>query len=897
MAKKKISDMQTALPFEGDMSANVVPLIRPANDLPLQGDYRLVTTVSELEELADAIRSAEGLVSFDTEFSGAGDDVNVHLPGVTLVGLSFAVRTDHRIAWYVPLRHKYTTYNQLPPTLVRDTLAPLLMTAKTATHNGQIDISILAYNGWGNLPIYFDTYAAAHTLRWRLEPSQAEAWAKETGNDPDNFFYLKALKELAKAELGRDSVISFKEVMARSGQKENGDFALVSMEDALTYVCQDADLTLHLAEHLEPLITDSAMEPVFRRITMPLLTVLSKMERRGYITDNEHYGKMISGYQQRIAEYDDQLQKILGRLAGWRKDSQVRHLLYTHLKLPVLKRTKTGLSAVGKDEIAELITYVKEEWEPQGPTFPSENYPIETREELVNTLRLLQNRAKLVKLTSTYDLRKRNVSTFTYKGRKYGKSHPSFNASGTDTGRKASNTQNVPARDEDGREVRNGIIALPTAENGIEYTWYSFVADLSQIEPRCMAFLLYLLGDDVFLDSYRQDKDVYLTIGSYALNKLYEEVVKKERNASKILFLAIAYGASAAGLASNSLIEALGLDKQGVQRVLDTLFGNIPGIKRGYHWNAIAWGLYKGYTESLWGFPRPAKDLRHPHARRRADAVRAMVNHVIQSFAAQVIDSATVWIDQLLVKYNLEHVIQLYLQVHDELDPRVRSDYMEVARTLFTKCMSGVTDLGAPLKVDIEIGKSDEHGSRWGDLEPYSEYGVQSPETEDLIQKILAEESPFKDMPLSDMAKPFDMSLVPDDDLPIYLWHAANLGIPLDDPRIPLSNDPECVTGYVTNIRSYKSQGRRGKSFVTHRGTVVSRNVITELYSRLPLTEGYYQLHGFGSSTYDTFDVQQVVPLTTDTSLRNSLRSGAPITISGFHIRTDLLRAKLDTVI
>jgi DNA polymerase I-like protein with 3'-5' exonuclease and polymerase domains len=896
MAKKKTNDSQTDMFGGDDLSEGYrTSLIdySAIDPLPLLGDYRLATNMSQLADVADAIADANRrgeLVSFDTEFTGAGDDVNIHRPGVRVNGISIGVRAhdgpvSKRVCWYIPLLHRYAE-EQVSSDQARSVLYPLMSQAILATHNGKIDVSALVYAGWDSLPIGFDTYTAAHFLQWQLEKDQALRWAEHTGKNPDHFFYLKGLKELALNELGREQAISYEQVITRSGQdpKKAHDFGLVSLSDAQAYVGQDADLTLELAERLKPMIDGSFMAPIYYRITLPLLEVLGKMERRGIFIDPDHYRNLIADYSTRIKSLDDTLQSYLGKAVGWSTDTQVRYLLYTHLALPVKERTRTGQPAVGKSSLAELLTHAKETWE------PNKHCPITKKEDLVTVLRTLQERSKLNKLLTTYDMRKYGVKEVLISDKKYLQVHTQYNESGTATQRlssKSPNGQNFPQQGE-GKEIRNGVVAVKD-----DHTWYFVVSDLSQIEPRCMAYFIALLGDESFLNSYRNNLDIYITIATYALTLLYEQIDKegKERKASKVLMLALSYGSSAAGLASNTHIEALGLDLKGVERVLKTLFETVPGIRL-YHWNSVAWGLYRGYTQSLWGFPRPAGDLRADRTDWRLEAVRAMMNHVMQSFAAQVLAAAMVWLDNLLVKYRLEHVIQMVLQVHDEIDARVRGDYMLVAQALFSKCMKYVADLGAPMKIDIEVGVLDKDGSRWGNLVAFDklELSEQAPETVELIAKIEQEPNPFADMPLAEMATPFDLALVPDQDLEIYLWHAAHLGITtLNDPRLPSVPNTGIVVGSREFTNTYD-----GKKSKRYRALLIRNGAVTPLHSttaRLTEHEGKaVVIDGAYNDKYATFDVSSLFPLSESYKIRESLKAGLPYRYGDKLLRLDRLR-------
>lgn len=923
MAKKQRQDLAVDMFAGQDLSeGGAVPIVRATSPLPERGDYRLVTAAGDLDALTDAIdeaRSSGTMVSFDTEFSGAGVDVNIHLPGVKLVGLSVGVPG---VSWYVPLAHRHTDgVAQLPHDLVRARLNGRLAAARLASHNGKIDVSALVYAGWSPLPITFDTYTAAHFLEWKLSGEQAQRWARWHGDNPAKFFYKKSLKDLATNELDidPDELITFEHVIARSGQqnpKRNPDFSLVSLDDARIYVGQDADLTSQLAERWRPLIDGSFLEPIYRRITMPLLGVLGKMERRGFYVDPAHYEEVMGRYAAEIARHDTTLERYLGRAVGWKTDAQLRYLLYTHLGLPVRDRTKTGVPAVGKSAMQELLGYAMYEWRRPGTC------PLATREELVAVITTLQKRAKLSKLVSTYDMRLHASDWIEVNGKQYGVVHTQYNESGTATGRKnsvAPNAQNLPAKG-DGKDIRNGVVALaewlesadgqawgktPEAREILgegqrrrvgkqRRDWYYLVADLSQIEPRCMAFFIALLGDTTLLDSYQAGRDIYKTIAAAALDKDYDDVTDAERSAAKILVLALAYGSSAAGLASNPLITALGLDVKGVEQALETLFKNIPGLRL-YHWNAIAWGLYRGYTESLWGFARSAADLRSARRDYRTGAVRALINHVIQSFAAQIIDAAMVWIDDILTRYGLEDVIKLTLQVHDEIDSQVRGDYLVLANAILNKCMRQVVDLGAPLKIDVEVGVLDDEGSRWGNLIALKDVELppQHPETELMLQWLETEPNPFADMPLAQMATPFDLSIVADEDLPIYLWHAANLNVTLNDSRLPQCSLSR-PQGWIVDAKEYQPRDERGRRY--YRATIIGNGGMVRLHSRnVPLVEGPgQQVYGKFSDTYGTFDVESVAPLDPDLVIREALRNGTPVARTPFLIHCDQLRAAID---
>lgn len=852
--------------FEGGLTrlteqTGFVPFDCPDN-------FHLVTTEAELQALATAMLEAD-IVAIDTEFSGAGPTVNPHRDRVRLVGLSVAC-AGH--SYYVPIAHRQTSVVQPALTTVRRLLAPAFVKPMCG-HNIKVDRHILAYNGFPPIVIDMDTMNAAAALGYQK----------------------RGLKERYGTDLN-GTVIEFDTLAERSGQKKsrNPDPALFSIADMLVYAANDSWATLRLAELYKGMIAKTGpLHSLFYRVMMPTDAALMDMEANGLLLDAEHYQKLLDKYIEKANEHWAAVSNHVGQPVKISSPDQLAWLLYEWLKLPCTKFTKSGKRSTDKNVLGKLFKQIVEgdieSWAPAAQ-------PI---------IKLIQQYSQAEKLCSTYDLRLHVMREQTRRGNTYPSVHGSFWQGRTKTGRLASsgpNQQNIPVRSAEGREVRNGVIAWPD--------WWLVSADQSQMEPRILAWILSkVFGDDTLLDSYRQGKDIYVTMASLAMGLTYDEIknspnLKAIRSAAKILVLALFYGASAEGLVDNSLLDALRPTVEQLQIWLDTLYQNIPALKE-YQFNCICWALYQGYVESPWGWRNSVPEARHADSGMRSGALRASMNSPIQGFNANLICAALVRIRKIIVQLGLTDSIEMIAQIHDEVVGRVRDDTLAVARTMLSHMLCTGFDLGVEVKSDVELAVPDKTGfSRWGNVNEKNAYDAvverdelppQRPDTDQLIALIKADVSPFLDMPLSNVMRRFDLKFVVDAEFPLYVWYAAALNYPLSDHRLPVRNQ-DAPKGLMTGVRTYMTKGsERRPSRPFWRGTLAFRGGYLKVISfDAPLADGYVQLFGEFEEQHQNFRVTEAVDFDINIPLETYLKDGQAAIYRGRKVRFDLLRKRID---
>ncbi len=824
--------------------------------LPLLGDYRLVNTPEALEDMIAVLDTANAeneFVAWDTEFHGAGIEgergLNVFKKGVVLVGISVAA---YSTAWYIPVGHMQAEEPQLPLDVVREALAPRLRSARLCAHNWKIDAHMAYINGFGELPCAFDTYTAAHFLRPEIEKNQEG-------------FFKKNLKTLSVAELGIDTLL-LEEVMQRAEQslKSSGDVRLTYIQDMVAYAGHDAMQTLMLARHFDALISGTSMAPLYYRVFMPLLPVLANLEQQGIYVDLKYLDTLLERYRQEIEKHTATIVELLGYDPS--TDDLLRDLLYNQWGMPVLERTDTGLPATTASALIDVESQL-------------------TDRDRLKAMKALRKRKKLSKIVSTYNLRNYVVEEVQLGGKLYGIIHTTVNECGAATGRTSSdapNSQNMPNNKEGDEEdqadailIRSTIVA-PEDELIV-------VRDLSQIEPRGGALVTSCLGDDTLAESYRQGKDIYQTMGAPVAQLPAEQIVGNLRKAAKLMVLAIFYGLSALSLAKNKVMAVFSKDKKTLltndeaSQAMNRLYTGIPGLKK-YQWNAVAWALYRGYAESIWGFRMPAENLRSKEPGYRAirsGTSRSVRNQEIQGWACSYLEAAMIWTHQIIKKYKLEDVIKAMMTVHDEADYRVKKPYVDLLIGITDHTMTNlVPGLGVPIASDAEVGQTWGDVQDWRDPEKWKHKPPQWEGTAALLDKIRQEKSPFADMPLADVTKPFQMSWVPWEDIGIYCWHAANLDVAIGDSRLPVKNYQH-PAGFLIDTRKIKrtpEQLEAGKKDYW-KGILVCRDGNIPVVSfNQPIKDGYVALSGIYDERWGSFQVHTCERLQRNSELLDAFR-------------------------
>jgi DNA polymerase-1 len=594
-------------------------------------EYHCVLTSDALQDLVARLNKA-GRFAFDTETT------SLNPQKAELVGLSFAITAGE--AWYVPVGHRYLGVpDQLPLADVLALVKPLLEdpAIDKVGQNLKYDSLVLARAGINLQGIACDTMLASYL---------ANPASKSHGMD-----------NLA-AELLGYRTISYSEV-AGSGRNQIG-FEEVEIEKATVYAAEDADITLRLAEKLEPMVKDSGQESLFREVEMPLLPVLIDMERTGVRVDVDFLGELSGDLSVKIATLEQQIHELARGPFNVGSPKQLGEVLFERLKLPKGKKTKTGWSTD-----VEVLTKLAEEHE--------------------IAARLLDFRS-LTKLKSTYtDSLPKLVNAET------GRIHTSFNQAVTATGRLSSsdpNLQNIPIRTEEGRRIREGFI--PSPENLL------LSADYSQVELRILA---HLADVPALKQSFAHGEDIHRRTASEVFGVFPETVTAEQRRQAKAINFGVIYGMSAFGLA-----KQLDIGRREAQQFIDTYFERYPNI-RTFMDARIEEAREKKYVTTLLGRHCAIPEINSKNGAVRGYAERNAINYPVQGSAADIIKVAMIRIHNRL--HTKKYKAKMVLQVHDELVFDVPRGELAEITDLVREEMQSAVNLSVPL--DVEVGS----GTNW----------------------------------------------------------------------------------------------------------------------------------------------------------------------------------------
>lgn len=432
----------------------------------------------------------------------------------------------------------------------------------------------------------------------------------------------------------------------------------VPKEKLRDYACEDADLTFRLKDALEPELDKFEMRELFETIEMPLVPVLVHMEQAGVKLDIEELKKYAVTLREQIIQVEKEIFELSGEEFNISSPKQLGLILFEKMKISSgdIKRTKTKQYSTAEDVLSKL----------------TDKHPI------IN--KVLEFRS-LKKLLSTYvEALPELVNP------KTGKIHTSYNQAVTATGRLSSvnpNLQNIPIRDENGREIRRAFI--PTDEN---YTFLS--ADYSQIELRIMAALSQ---DADMLKAFGEGKDIH-TITAAKIYKVPEtEVTPEMRRKAKTANFGIIYGISAFGLS-----QRLNISRSEARQLIDGYFENFPGVKI-FMDKQIELAGKNGYVQTIKGRKRYLNDINSANAVVRGMAERNAINAPIQGSAADIIKIAMINIYKQFENENLQ--TKMVLQVHDELDFDVYKTELNKVKQIVKTEMEHAVELGVPLTVEM----------------------------------------------------------------------------------------------------------------------------------------------------------------------------------------------------
>lgn len=587
-------------------------------------NYYLIDNKEERADLIDKFLKLD-LFSFDTETTGT-DPLTAEIVGLSLSG-------TEKEAYYVP----FPSNAQERASIINE-FKILFENSNSLKigHNIKYDLLILSNYGLNVKGLLFDTMVA-HYL---LQPEQRH------GMDSLAEIYLNY------------KTIRIEELIGERGKNQK-NMSDLTPEQVYEYACEDADITLRLKTIFEKELALKGLENLFYDIEMPLVKVLAYMESNGVRIDSDSLEEASKQFYMRLQNIENDIYKITGYEFNLSSPKQVGEALFDRLKISEKpKKTKTGMYVTSESVLESL---------------KGKNPVVE---------KILFHRS-LKKLLSTYvDALPAIINPIT------GKIHTSYNQTVTSTGRLSSsnpNLQNIPIRDQDGKEVRKAFIPDPDCK--------IFSADYSQIELRIMA---HLSNDTNMIEDFAKGEDIHTATASKIYHKPINEVTKEERSRAKTANFGIIYGISVFGLA-----ERLSVSRTEAKELIENYFSTYPDI-RSYMDKSIEEAREKGYVETILNRRRYLPDINSRNSIVRGYAERNAINAPIQGSAADIVKKAMIEIYRRFNENNIKST--MILQVHDELVFNVFKEEEDIVKKIVLEEMSGACKLRVPLVVECGWG-------------------------------------------------------------------------------------------------------------------------------------------------------------------------------------------------
>ena len=545
-----------------------------------------------------------------------------------LVGVSFSIKEGQ--GWYVPVYEKQEALELLRPIYENPDIIKV-------GQNLKYDLQVLQNHSIELRGPMFDTMIAHYLLHPEMR---------------------HGMDYLAEAYLHYQTIHIDELIGTGKNQKS---MAELSPEEVYVYACEDTDITLRLKNLFAPELEKEALMKLFQEIEMPLMPVLAYMERNGVCIDTEGLRETSVLYSEEMQRIEEEIYQLAGVHFNISSPKQVGEVLFDQMKITNKpKKTKTGQYATTEEILVSL----------------------KSKSPIVG--KILEYRG-LKKLLSTYiDALPELINPDT------GHIHTSFNQTVTTTGRLSSsnpNLQNIPVRDEQGKEVRKAFIP----EAGQEF----FCADYSQIELRIMA---HLSGDENLIEAFNAGQDIHAATAAKIFHKALEEVTSDERRKAKTANFGIIYGISAFGLA-----ERLDVSRTEAKELIDGYFLTYPGVKE-YMEKSIAMAREKGYTETIFKRRCYLPDINSNNANVRGNAERNAINSPIQGSAADIIKIAMIRVYQRMKAEGIRS--KMILQVHDELCFTVLPEEKERLQQIVVEEMQNAVQMRIPLIADTGWGSN-----------------------------------------------------------------------------------------------------------------------------------------------------------------------------------------------
>lgn len=630
-SKKKEEKVQISKQTKQETNAedNTEKTIVVSNAKDNNAKYYLIENETELQNLLNDI-NAKKLVCIDFETTGLDTLTD------EIIGISFAIKSKE--AFYLDLSGRTNIDKEACKKLVFDTLAK--EDIKIIGHNLKYEYKMMRAidKKMGNM--YFDTMVAAYLIN----PSRGRY----------------NMDDLALSYLSYNTI-------KYSDITDNAKKTLLDVElkDVVEYACEDADITFRFYEYFTPLLNTYNLEDLFFNVEMPLISVLADMEFDGVYISTEKMKSLSEEYASLLEKTKAKIYEKAGEEFNLQSPKQLEYILFEKLKINSTKKTKTGAYSTDEEVLRELAQ----------------------REKIAEYMLTYR---KYSKLKNTY------LDVFpTLVHKKTNRIHASFNQTVTATGRLSSsepNLQNIPARGDEGKDIRNTFIA----EKGNVL----IAADYSQIELRLLA---HFSNDPVLVEAFKNNDDIHRKTAMKIYSVSKEHVTPSMRNTAKIINFSIIYGKTAFGLS-----KELNISRKEADDFIKGYFSTYSQVKP-FCEKVIEDVKAKGYVRTMLGRIRDlSKTINSSNAVVRNEAERMALNTLIQGSAADMIKVAMIAIHKEFK--NHFKTAKIVMQVHDELVVEVSEKESDKAMTIMKEIMEHSVKTNVPITVDIHKGLS------WGDI-------------------------------------------------------------------------------------------------------------------------------------------------------------------------------------
>jgi len=596
-----------------------------------RSQYETILTQADFDRWLEKLTSAE-LFALDTETT------SLNYMQAELVGLSFAVAEGE--AAYLPVAHDYIDApEQLDRDAVLAQLKPLLEdeNAKKVGQNLKYDASVLANYGIELAGIAFDTMIESYVYNSIATKHNMDA--------------------LAEKYLGH-TCISFEEIAGKG--KKQLTFNQIELEQASPYAAEDADVTLRLHNVLwAKLEKEPELVALFNDVELPLVAILSSVERQGVLIDKSKLAAQSVELAARMLEIEEKAFEIVGQPFNLNSPKQLQEILFEKMALPVLKKTPKGAPSTAEEVLQELAL----------------DYPLPKL--------ILENRS-LSKLKSTY-----TDKLPTLIEEKTGRVHTSYHQAVTATGRLSSsdpNLQNIPVRAGEGRRIRQAFVP----EAGYKYV----AVDYSQIELRIMA---HLSQDEGLLRAFSEGKDIHQATAAEVFSVELAEVTSDQRRSAKAINFGLIYGMSAFGLG-----RQLNIPQKEAKVYMARYFERYPGVLT-YMDDTRKVAKDKGYVETLSGRRLYLPEINARNKMRQMAAERAAINAPMQGTASDIIKKAMINVAGWMKTVENDS-IRMLMQVHDELVFEIKEENVEAYVEKIQELMAQAMTLDVPLLAEAGVG-------------------------------------------------------------------------------------------------------------------------------------------------------------------------------------------------